>query len=238
MLHSKPVGPSAGSAVEVAMSSSEGLAEQPELGRHMSLPLAGCVYWIDEDRWEWADEMYALHGLARGELVPTTELLLAHKHPDDRESVHAVFTEAIAHGTPFACRHRIIDAHQNTHAVIAFGYVDVDHTGTPVAVRGYIAEVTEPLVAETRAAADFAVVQATSSRSTIDQAKGIVMSSYGLGADEAFAVLEAVSKHTNTKVRDLAAVLVDHASRDPAHRGGCPAATADLIRLLEENFRR
>lgn len=207
-------------------------AAPPVLASHTSLPLAAYAYSVTEDRWEWDEAMYALHGLARGQVVPTTELLLAHKHPDDRESAHAVFVEAITHGTPFACRHRIIDTRGRTHAVIAFGYAETDEAGTTVAVRGCIAEVTEPLVAETRAAADYAVGRATSSRSTIDQAKGMLMSSYGLRADEAFEVLKAVASPRNLRIRDLAAALVDHESRRPTRPGGCAAAIADLVILV------
>jgi len=205
--------------------------DRPVLAQHTSLPLAGYAYSVTDDRWEWDDAMYALHGLSRGQVVPTTELMLAHKHRDDRESAHAVFVEAITHGTPFACRHRIIDAHRATHAVIAFGYAESGDTGDTVAVRGYIAEVTDTLVAETRAAADYAVGQVTGSRSTIDQAKGMLMGSYGLCADEAFGVLQTVASPRNIRVRDLAATVVEHQTRHPTHPGGARAAIAHLIAM-------
>ncbi|WP_313663021.1 hypothetical protein [Cellulosimicrobium cellulans] len=37
--------------------------------------------------WWWSSETYRVHGFEPGEVVPTTELVLAHKHPDDRERV-------------------------------------------------------------------------------------------------------------------------------------------------------
>ena len=62
--------------------------------------------------------------------------------------------------------------------------------------------------------------EALTSRATIDQAKGIVMAETGCGPEEAFQVLVARSKATNTKVRDLAADLVAHTSRRRPSDGG------------------
>src|SRR5690606_16902586 len=37
--------------------------------------------------WWWSPETYRLHGFEPGEVVPTTALVLAHKHPEDRDRV-------------------------------------------------------------------------------------------------------------------------------------------------------
>ncbi|MET8429868.1 PAS domain-containing protein [Nocardia sp. NPDC004860] len=50
-----------------------------------------------------------MHGYAPGEVEPTTDLLLAHKHPGDREQVAEIISRSIAHGEPFSSRHRFID---------------------------------------------------------------------------------------------------------------------------------
>lgn len=39
--------------------------------------------------WWWSDAVYAIHGFAPHEVVPTTELFVAHLHPDDRDDVRA-----------------------------------------------------------------------------------------------------------------------------------------------------
>ena len=39
------------------------------------------------DVWWWSPETYRLHGFEPGEVVPTTSLVLAHKHPADRARV-------------------------------------------------------------------------------------------------------------------------------------------------------
>jgi hypothetical protein len=38
-------------------------------------------FWFADQRWEWSDEVAAMHGYAPDSVTPTTELLLAHKHP-------------------------------------------------------------------------------------------------------------------------------------------------------------
>ena len=41
-------------------------------------------FWFIGQRWEWSDEVALMHGYEPGSVVPTTELLLSHKHPEDR----------------------------------------------------------------------------------------------------------------------------------------------------------
>jgi len=55
--------------------------------------------------------------------------------------------------------------------------------------------------------------QAMVSRATIEQAKGILMSTMGCGPDEAMQVLVRQSQEQNIKVRQLAAELVENAAR-------------------------
>ncbi|WP_201788937.1 hypothetical protein [Amycolatopsis orientalis] len=40
-----------------------------------------------DQSWEWSDDVARLHGYAPGTVQPTTELLLSHKHPEDRDTV-------------------------------------------------------------------------------------------------------------------------------------------------------
>jgi GAF domain-containing protein len=50
--------------------------------------------------------------------------------------------------------------------------------------------------------------QAMASRATIEQAKGIIMATTGVDADEAFVILREQSQNENVKVRELACELV------------------------------
>jgi GAF domain-containing protein len=55
---------------------------------------------------------------------------------------------------------------------------------------------------------------ALTSRSTIDQALGILMGRHRIGAEQAFELLRRHSQQTNTKLRDVATVLVAGVSSD------------------------
>jgi GAF domain-containing protein len=60
--------------------------------------------------------------------------------------------------------------------------------------------------------------QALDSRAVIDQAMGVLMATRGMSAEQAFSELSRQSQNTNTKLRDLAARLVERAHaprRDP-----------------------
>jgi GAF domain-containing protein len=70
----------------------------------------------------------------------------------------------------------------------------------------HLYETTASLAAQMQAAMD--------SRAVIEQAKGIVMSERRCTADEAFSILTKVSQHSNRKLRDVAAALVDRAAED------------------------
>ncbi len=187
----------------------------PPVDEHTRVPAAGYVYRVCEDRWEWSDDMFRLHGFEPGEVVPTTELLLRHKHPDDVASVRSVFCAALGEGRAFVCRHRLIDAHRHEHTVLAFGFPEHDPAGEVRTVWGTVADVTGHLARDTREATAVAVDGATATRGVIDQAKGCLMARYGLGADEAFTVLREVSNHTNRKVHDLAGTLLELLSAEP-----------------------
>ena len=54
---------------------------------------------------------------------------------------------------------------------------------------------------------------ALSSRSTIDQAMGVLMAQARVTADEAFEILRRRSQHSNVKLRDVAATVIADAAR-------------------------
>ena len=58
---------------------------------------------------------------------------------------------------------------------------------------------------------------AMNSRTTIDQALGIIMGQLHCNADDAFAILRKTSQDTNTKLRDVAATLITKTTRQAPH---------------------
>jgi ANTAR domain/PAS fold len=162
-------------------------------------------------RLEWSDELYTLHGYHRGEVVPTVELLYAHKHPDDRDRCNDIFMAACEAGGFFCSYHRIIDARVREHRVLTAGEALVED-GRLVAVEGFIVDLTSTLHWETERAAREAVEGALGTRSTIEQAKGILMGVLRIGSEDAFDLLAKYSQDTNIKVASTAADLVQLAN--------------------------
>ena len=44
-------------------------------------------FYFDDDRWEWSPQVEKMHGYLPGTVNPTTEMVLAHKHPDDYRQI-------------------------------------------------------------------------------------------------------------------------------------------------------
>jgi hypothetical protein len=80
--------------------------------------VGGFRFWFATRRWEWSAQVYQMHGYVPGEIEPTTELLLSHKHPEDREHVAELITRAVEQGEPFSSRHRLLDTGGGEHQVM------------------------------------------------------------------------------------------------------------------------
>jgi hypothetical protein len=86
--------------------------------------------------------------------------------------------------------------------------------GRLIAVEGFIVDLTSTLQWETERAAREAVEGALGTRSTIEQAKGILMGILRIGSQAAFDLLAKYSQDTNIKVASTAADLV-HLANNP-----------------------
>jgi hypothetical protein len=159
------------------------------------------------DRWWWSEGMYRIHGFAPGEVVPTTELLLAHKHPDDvGDACRAL--DSLSHGSPFSCYHRIIDAHRRVRSVVVVGDAITDRAGTVVGLGGVVVDLTAARRRDHDADVQEAVEGATRHRAAIEQAKGMLMVIYGIDAATASELLLWRAEETNVDLRLLAEQLV------------------------------
>jgi hypothetical protein len=178
------------------------------LARGTSQPIARYRYDARSRTWWWSRDMYLLHGFKPGEVVPTTELMMAHHDVDDRADVLERAQAVLIGGEPFCWRHRIIDARGRTRTVLSLGEGSRDAAGDIVAVEGYFVDVTDTLRREIDSEAHHAVARAALSRAVIEQAKGILIVVYGVDADAAFELLRWHSQHRNLKLRALSDGLV------------------------------
>ena len=185
------------------------------LGGGTNEPVARFRFDAVDDTWWWSPAMYALHGFSPGEVVPTTALLMAHKHADDRARTEGRLRAVLRTGEPFCCRHRIVDAAGRVHLVLSLAEGTCDENGTVVAVHGYFIDVTESFGRAVEVEAHAAVTRATESRAVIEQAKGILMGVYRIDPDAAFNLLRWHSQQTNTKIRVLAEGLVRQITESP-----------------------
>jgi PAS domain S-box-containing protein len=157
-------------------------------------------FFIEGQRWEWSDAVARMHGYESSEAIqPTTELLLRHKHSDDRQQVAAAL-DRVLRGEPFSSRHRIIDTAGHTRTVVVVGDSLFDNTGAVVGTTGFYVDVTEAVQSDITAV----LSEAATARARIEQAKGVLMAAYGISAERAFDILVWRSQETNCKLRDLA----------------------------------
>jgi hypothetical protein len=165
-------------------------------------------YNVVDGSWWWSDDLYRIHGFEPGDIVPTTDLLVAHKHPDDAAVATAIILNAFRSGDAFALWHRIVDARMRTRFVVSVGEGVHDEEGTLVEVRGYMVDVTGSKRSQTARDIDEAVRRSAESRGTIEQAKGVIMATLGVDAENAFALLKRSSQNANIKLRELAQALI------------------------------
>lgn len=172
------------------------------------LRAGGFRFWFLGQRWEWSDELARMHGYEPGSVTPTTELVLSHKHPEDRRHVQELLDHALHFGGSFSSRHRFVDTQQREHNVIVLADRMYDDSGAVIGTEGYYVDLSDTLDQARRAALDESLPDLFEARAAIEQAKGALMLVYRVDADQAFKLLQWRSQQTNTKLRALAAALV------------------------------
>nr|WP_246003074.1 PAS and ANTAR domain-containing protein [Nocardia tenerifensis] len=160
-----------------------------------------------DQRWVWSDEVAAMHGYEPGSVTPTTELLLSHKHPDDRAHVADAIAKSLRDAEPFCSRHRILDTEGRTRHVLVFGHT-MTEGDVVVGTTGYYVDLTEVLDEQRQELLTGTLPELVAARAVIEQAKGVLMRVYRLDAEQAFRVLQWRSQDTNVKLRTLAARLI------------------------------
>lgn len=191
----------------------EGSADSDAALAAPNLKVGGFRFWFVGQRWEWSDEVARMHGYEPGAVVPTTELLLSHKHPDDRQHVQDLLDHLLHFGGSFSSRHRFIDTAGEEHTVLVLADRMLDSNGAVAGSEGYYVDLTDTFDRERRQALDDSLPGLFEARAAIEQAKGALMLVYRITADQAFELLLWRSQQTNTKLRALAAQIVTELDR-------------------------
>ena len=166
-------------------------------------------FYFDDQRWEWSEQVQRMHGYEPGTVTPTTELVLEHKHPDDRREVKKTIDDMLISRRPFSTRHRIIDTHGTVHQVVVVGDQLTDDEGAVIGTHGYYVDITPSADRAREELITARVAEITEHRAVIEQAKGMLMLVYGLDEDAAFDLLRWRSQSSNVKLRRLAEIVVE-----------------------------
>jgi PAS domain S-box-containing protein len=161
-------------------------------------------FYFDDQRWEWSDQVQRMHGYEPGTVIPTTALVLSHKHPDDRGQVAATIDGIVRTRQPFSTRHRIIDVQGNVHSVVVVGDQLTNPQGLVIGTQGFYVDVTLDEQQEHQQRLSAEVAQIAENRAAIEQVKGMLMVVYGIHGPAAFNLLKWRSQETNVKLRCLA----------------------------------
>jgi hypothetical protein len=193
-------------------------------------------FWFVGQRWEWSDEVARMHGYQPRTVTPTTELLLSHKHPEDRDHVQDLLDRALHSKSSFSSRHRFIDTAGDVHDAIVVADRMADKTGAVVGTAGYYIDLTATFVETRQVALDEALPDLFEVRAVIEQAKGLLMAIYRVSAEQAFGVLRWRSQETNTKLRALAKQLVAEIGTLPAPSAEVQSAFDHLLLTVHERI--
>ena len=99
-------------------------------------------FYFDDQRWEWSEQVQRMHGYQPGAVTPTTELMLAHKHPEDRDQIAHTLDAIRRTGQPLSSRHRIVDTSGKVRSVIVVGDQLHDERGRVVGTQGFYIDAT------------------------------------------------------------------------------------------------
>lgn len=164
-------------------------------------------YYFDDDRWEWSDEVFRIHGYQPGQVDVTTALVLSHKHTEDAGVVAALLEDIRASRRPLSSRHRMIDANGDEHVVVLVGDLLRDDVGTVVGTHGYYVVAGPAWAAAEQEIITEKVMQIAESRAHIERVKGMLMMIYGIEPEVAFELLKWRSQVTNVKLRAMVGQL-------------------------------
>ncbi|OBG67187.1 MULTISPECIES: PAS and ANTAR domain-containing protein [unclassified Mycobacterium] len=185
-------------------------------------------FYFTDQRWEWSEQVQRIHGYEPGTVTPTTELVLSHKHPDDRGQVAATIDQIVNTRQAFSTRHRIVDTGGNVRHVVVVGDRFFDDDGDVAGTHGFYIDVSPATGRPDEELVSARLAEINENRAGIEQAKGMLMLVYGIDANAAFELLKWLSQEANIKLRPLAEQIAE----DFRGAGGRLDARSEFDHLL------
>lgn len=109
----------------------------------------------------WSDEVCRMHGRAPGDPASYVAEALSYYHPEDRERIAGLVTQAREHRTGFHFKARIVRRDGEERTIVSRGICEVDESGAAKALFGSVQDVTESDRAEAELRASTALLDAT-----------------------------------------------------------------------------
>jgi ANTAR domain len=213
-------------------------AQRDGIGQFFADPGSGC--------WSWSDAAYEIFGYPAGSVTPSWSLIISHIPAADRAVAQAAYELARTCVGPFSWSHRIhvgdamrsilmlgetsaSDGRNSPAALRSSKQSDHHHGVADLYLAGYVIDLTVLRVEGARGAANDAVQNSAQHRAVIEQAKGVLMLTFGLNADAAFALLVWHSQRSNRKVHAIAADLLAHLHEDGLSGNGLRLAMDRIL---------
>ena len=112
----------------------------------MAESMSGVGHWrytLANQRIEWSDEVFRIHGIDRGEFDPNLGGAIAFYHQDDQPKVSQAVSDAVAKQQDFSFQLRLRRADGELRHVKSKGTCEVDANGQTLAVVGVFQDVTD-----------------------------------------------------------------------------------------------
>ncbi|MBO0880494.1 MAG: ANTAR domain-containing protein [Mycobacterium sp.] len=174
-------------------------------------------FYFADQRWEWSEQVQRIHGYEPGNVNPATEVVLSHKHPDDRHKVAATIDDIVHTHKAFSTRHRIVDTTGKVRHVVVIGAQLCNDNGAVIGTHGFYVDITPSERASENVITE-RVAEIAENRAGIEQAKGMLMLVYDIDDQAAFNLLRWLSQENNIKLRLVAEqIATDFRAAAPEH---------------------
>lgn len=107
----------------------------------------------------WDERAYELHGIPLGTDV-TADTWASTVHPDDLQSIQALFNRAIAGESEFDTEYRVIHPDQSIHFIKGYGVIERDIDGNPMSMIGVNFDISTSKFAEQALKQQLATIEA------------------------------------------------------------------------------
>lgn len=223
-------------------------AQRDRIGRFVADPVSG--------EWSWSDVVFEIFGHPARSVAPSWSLIINHIPEEDRAVAQTAYELATIRVGPFSWSHRI-HAGDAMRSIMVLGETSpldgVNSLKRPgqrgqlsenqrrhagLYLEGYVIDLTALRVEGARGAATEAVRSSAQHRAVIEQAKGVLMLTFGLNVDAAFALLVWHSQRSNRKVHAIAADLVAHLDEDGLSGNGLRLAMERILTNGEAQEKR